>query len=71
MSYQRIVGSLMANSHSGSYCGQDAYNDMFVVENNGLLHRERSVPTNETINRGRGIELYARSASNIEGGGMR
>ncbi len=23
----------MANSHPGSYCGQDAYNDMFVTEN--------------------------------------
>lgn len=22
----------MANSHPGSYCGQDAYNDMFVTE---------------------------------------
>lgn len=32
MSYQRITGSIMANSHPGSYCGQDAYNDMFVTE---------------------------------------
>ena len=37
LSYQKVTGSLMANSHPGSYCGQDAYNDMFVVENsNGL-----------------------------------
>ena len=33
MSYQKVTGPLMANSHPGSYCGQDAYNDMFVVEN--------------------------------------
>lgn len=24
----------MANSHPGSYCGQDAYTDMFVTESN-------------------------------------
>lgn len=32
MSYQKTTGPLMANSHPGSYCGQDAYNDMFVTE---------------------------------------
>lgn len=32
MSYQRITGCLMANSHPGSYCGQDAYNDMLIVD---------------------------------------
>lgn len=31
MSYQKTTGTLMANSHPGSYCGQDAYNDMFVT----------------------------------------
>lgn len=31
-SYQTVTGSLMANSHPGSYTGQDAYNDMLVVE---------------------------------------
>ena len=29
--YQKTTGPLMANSHPGSYSGQDAYNDMFVV----------------------------------------
>lgn len=33
--YPKKTGTLMANSHPGSYCGQDAYNDMFVVENRG------------------------------------
>lgn len=32
MTYQSRTGPLMANSHPGSYCGQDAYNDMFVTE---------------------------------------
>lgn len=30
--YQKVTGTLSANSHPGSYCGQDAYNDLFVVE---------------------------------------
>lgn len=29
--YQKVTGPLMANSHPGSYCGQDAYQDMLVV----------------------------------------
>ena len=29
--YQKTTGPLMANSHPGSYSGQDAYTDMFVV----------------------------------------
>lgn len=33
--YPKKTGTLMANSHPGSYCGQDAYNDMFIVENRG------------------------------------
>lgn len=32
MSYQKVTGSLMANSHPGSYCGQDAYNDVLITE---------------------------------------
>lgn len=30
-SYQRATGPLMANAHPGSYCGQDAYQDMLVA----------------------------------------
>lgn len=29
--YQSKTGTLMANSHSGSYTGQDAYNDMLIA----------------------------------------
>lgn len=32
MTYQQCTGPLMANSHPGSYCGQDAYSDMLVTE---------------------------------------
>lgn len=34
MSYQKVTGPLMANSHPGSYCGQDAYSDMLVTDVN-------------------------------------
>lgn len=30
--YQDVTGPLMANSHPGSYTGQDAYNDMLVAK---------------------------------------
>lgn len=29
--YPKITGTVCANSHPGSYTGQDAYNDMFLV----------------------------------------
>ena len=32
MTYQEKTGALMANSHPGSYCGQDAYSDLLVTE---------------------------------------
>lgn len=32
VTYQEVSGPLMANSHPGSYTGQDAYQDMFVVD---------------------------------------
>lgn len=36
----------MANSHPGSYCGQDAYSDMFVTERRNVhelgRHTDRS-----------------------------
>lgn len=61
MSYQRITGPLMANSHPGSYCGQDAYSDMLVTENE-LLHRKRTGTSMGTASESRSVELHARSA---------
>ena len=45
MSYQKVTGPLMANSHPGSYSGQDAYTDMFVTEkmNVEILEQRREV----------------------------
>ena len=41
MSYQEKTGPLMANSHPGSYCGQDAYNDMLITDPQRERERER------------------------------
>lgn len=69
MSYQNVTGPLMANSHPGSYCGQDAYTDMFITEKmNGLRNRERTGKSMELTNEGRCAELHARSTSDFEGG---
>ena len=71
MSYQKITGPLMANSHPGSYCGQDAYTDMFITEDkNGLLYRERSGTSALSIRNGGCAELYGRPTESIEGGGI-
>ena len=32
MSYQNVAGTLNPGGHPGSYNGQDAYNDMLVVD---------------------------------------
>lgn len=54
----------MANSHPGSYCGQDAYSDMFVTEkkNETLLHRKRTADAVTADAPCGNAELYARSA---------
>lgn len=43
MSYQKTTGPLMANSHPGSYCGQDAYSDMLITDENLQLSKDRRV----------------------------
>ena len=44
--YPRITGSLCANSHPGSYTGQDAFNDMLPVirRDNDLLDMSGHLP---------------------------
>lgn len=32
MTYQKVTGTLSPGAHCGSYNGQDAYNDMLIVE---------------------------------------
>lgn len=44
MTYQRVTGTLNPGAHPGSYNGQDAYNDMLVVDDgnsNGISTGER------------------------------
>lgn len=64
---QKVTGTLNPGAHAGSYNGQDAYNDMLVVEN-GLLHRERTSRSVEHERKSRSAELYART-TNCDGGG--
>ena len=72
MSYQKVTGPLMANSHPGSYCGQDAYSDMFVTEkkNESDLYRKRT--TSRCADTGHGseqnAELSARPNEDYRGG---
>ena len=64
---QETTGTLAPGAHAGSYNGQDAYNDMLVVDNE-LLHRERTDSRIETEYESGCAELYARSANNYRGG---
>ena len=59
MSYQKVTGPLMANSHPGSYCGQDAYSDMLVTEYRECGVSEMGRKINGSYKKSRGIELYA------------
>ena len=45
--YPKITGALCANSHPGSYTGQDAFNDMLPVYRRSaddLLDKSRHLP---------------------------
>lgn len=56
----------MANSHPGSYCGQDAYNGMLITDEN-MVHRKWA-DASAMLKQGRCAELHARSTNNFEGG---
>lgn len=43
MSYQTVTGTLTPGAHSGSYNGQDAYNDMLVIDDEEILGRNAGV----------------------------
>ena len=70
--YPKITGSLCANSHPGSYTGQDAFNDMFpVMERNKdelAMCRKRSASSDVHAESDKHIGLYARSANSYRGG---
>ena len=42
----------MANSHPGSYCGQDAYTDMFVTETNNEILETSGIQQIHTVGNG-------------------
>lgn len=65
MTYQKKTGTLTANSHPGSYCGQDAYNDMFVTEvtSEDILHRQRAGASAVSEPESRFAQLHARQAA--------
>ena len=48
MSYQEVTGALAQGAHPGGFNGQDAYNDMLVVQdeiqNDGLLRGGQREP---------------------------
>lgn len=71
MTYQKITGTLKANSHPGSYCGQDAHTDMFVTEKKDVVHRKRTTASSPHDQNGWGAELYARCPNDFEGGGVK
>ena len=66
---QDVTGTLSPGAHAGSYNGQDAYNDMLVVEDESLLRGKRTTAASETTDKGRSVELYARSTGNPGMGG--
>jgi len=61
--YPKITGALCANSHPGSYTGQDAFNDMLPVyrrKDEMVLQREWTVNEYGSIPNIRDFGLYAR-----------
>ena len=54
MSYQTVVGTLNPGGHPGSYNGQDAYNDMLVVDD-GIMYGNRTSQCGN--NEGGGVQL--------------
>lgn len=71
--FPTITGALCANSHPGSYTGQDAFNNMLpVVERNRnemAMCRERSASSDDNAGGHKHPGLYARPANHFERGG--
>jgi hypothetical protein len=69
--FPTITGALCANSHPGSYTGQDAFNDMLPVyrrSNEMEMCRERATSSDVHDGSDEHAGLYARSANHFEGG---
>lgn len=49
---QKVTGSLSQGAHPGSYNGQDAYNDMLVVDDGSGERRKRTTESNDDASHG-------------------
>ena len=48
MTYQSVTGTINQGAHPGSYNGQDAYNDMLVVDD-GTMPMERRASSSHAV----------------------
>lgn len=64
MSYQKVTGCLSQGAHPGSYNGQDAYNDMLVIDNESKMHGKWATLPNDNGGNIKHAGLYARCPSN-------
>jgi len=67
---QKVTGTLSPGAHAGSYNGQDAYNDMLVIDD-GLFDKQSQLPHNGNTRTGGdvGCDRLQRSADTNRGGG--
>lgn len=63
---QKVTGTLSPGGHPGSYNGQDAYNDLLVVDDGSSMYGKRTVGSDNNEADSKYTGLYARSASNPE-----
>ena len=69
MSYQIVTGTVNAGAHPGSYNGQDAYNDMLVVDDESKVHGKWTALPNDNGGNIEHAGLYARCPSDSNRGG--
>lgn len=67
---QRVTGSLTQGAHPGSYNGQDAYNDMLVVDDGGQ-RGEWTTESGDNVRSHKRAGCHARSASDFIRGGVK
>ena len=69
---QRVSGTINPGAHPGSYNGQDAYNDMLVVED-GHKYKQGELSHHSEQRQGGefGVNRLQRSPNNFEGGGVK
>lgn len=70
MTYQSVTGCLSQGGHPGSYNGQDAYNDMLVIDDESSKHRKWATSQHGDGRSGKSSGLYARCPSNFSRGGV-